>query len=601
MRYRLTRLLQSSDFPPPLPNALRVYLENGQTRSFRYDDSTTVKDILNSIFSKLQLRAKQYFALAIEYSLGARSSRISLLRPETKIVTISGCQILTICDVCSDFAFIPKDIEALWLEDPRALDYYYQQCTADVVRGRYAFEMRYEACVRLAALHMQQVTIESNLLKENNTVSLTRLVSEYGLNSFLPSILLENVKRREIRKHVRYYLKKDSVKLSESLTKQGSRCDGQQSFLSLRVTDPSVSLRVRYLDLLSHLPSFGGRGFSVTFKESQIDMIMQIDPRIGLLVRHPGKTGRPTISIDYDLIDRLVVRRDSEISSLISIRLKSNPDQGLEFLVDKDDIDDLVGYICGYQLIHCNRQLACDFDETPPSQIQPPTNPPPYSAVHKVIPCGWNYSSDITSSDQSLDLTSEPPPYELANSFAESLDEKRTASHSPKSEKSRSPVSSRRNSDVTKKLLKATDSLLTKNCQKLQRKENGSPLAPRSARQMESVSDSSDAEDSSWSSPVRSPFIDGAIRKMMNGRNGVRARPARIHRDRAVAFSEQVPNLETLILFYQDSNGVKSKMAQVKENGATAAISQGDDRNVVAAPMASIEEEMTISQITAAS
>ncbi|PIO69142.1 PDZ/DHR/GLGF domain protein [Teladorsagia circumcincta] len=489
---------------------------------------------------------------------GARSSRISLLRPETKIVTIIRMPNSDHLRCVFRFAFIPKDIEALWLEDPRALDYYYQQCTADVVRGRYAFEMRYEACVRLAALHMQQVTIESNLLKENNTVSLTRLESEYGLNSFLPLILLENVKRREIRKHVRYYLKKDSAKLSESLAKQGTRCDGQQSLLSLRVTDASVSLRVRYLDLLSHLPSFGGRGFSVTFKESQIDMIMQIDPRIGLLVRHPGKTGRPTISIDYDLIDRLVVRRDSEISSLISIRLKSSPDQGLEFLVDKDDIDDLVGYICGYQLIHCNRQLACDFDETPPSQIQPPTDPPPYSAVHKVIPCGWNYSSDITSSDQSLDLTSEPPPYELANSFAESLDEKRTASHSP-----------------------------------------------RSARQMESVSDSSDAEDSSWSSPVRSPFIDGAIRKMMNGpSDGLVYEPGRRESIETLISSvhaQQVPNLETLILFYQDSNGVKSKMPPIKENGASAAISQGDDRNVVAAPMASIEEEMTISQITAAS
>ncbi|PIO73388.1 PDZ/DHR/GLGF domain protein [Teladorsagia circumcincta] len=405
-------------------------------------------DIMNSIFSKLQLRAKQYFALAIEYSLGARSSRISLLRPETKIVTIIRMPNSDHLRCVFRFAFLPKDLEALWLEDPRALDYYYQQCTADVVRGRYAFEMRYEACVRLAALHMQQVTIESNLLKENNTVSLTRLESEYGLNSFLPSILLENVKRREIRKHVRYYLKKDSAKLSESLAKQCTRCDGQQSLLSLRVTDASVSLR-------------------------------------------------------------------------------------------------------------------------------------------------------------SLDLTSEPPPYELANSFAESLDEKRTASHSPRSEKSKSPISSRRNSDVTKKLLKATDSLLIKNSQKLQRKENGSPLASRSARQMESVSDSSDAEDSSWSSPVRSPFIDGAIRKMMNGPpDGLVYEPGRRESIETLISSvhaQQVPNLETLILFYQDSNGVKSKMPPIKENGASAAISQGDDRNVVAAPMASIEEEMTISQITAAS
>lgn len=33
----------SSDFPPSIPFVLRVFLENGQTRSFKYDDTTTVK------------------------------------------------------------------------------------------------------------------------------------------------------------------------------------------------------------------------------------------------------------------------------------------------------------------------------------------------------------------------------------------------------------------------------------------------------------------------------------------------------------------------------------------------------------------------------
>ncbi|WKY01746.1 hypothetical protein Q1695_015615 [Nippostrongylus brasiliensis] len=604
----------SSEFPPPLPNALRVFLENGQTRSFRYDETTTVMDIMNSIFSKLQIRAKSHFALAIEYSLGARSSRISLLRPETKIIAVIRMPNSDHLRCVFRFAFIPKEIEGLWLEDPRALDYFYQQCTADVVRGRYAFELRYEACIRLAALHMQQVAVESNLLKENGTVSLTRLECEYGLNAFLPTILLENVKRREIRKHIRYYLKRDSAKLSESLIRQGGRGDNQLSFFSLRASDASVSLRVRYLDLLSHLPSFGGRGFSVTFKESQIDMIMQIDPKGGLLVRHPGKGGRPTISIDYDLIDHLVVRRDSEIASLISIRLKSSPDQGLEFLVDKDDIDDLVGYICGYQLIQSDRHLTCDFDDSPPPQIEPPNEPPPYSAIHKVIPCGWNYSSDVTESDQSLDLTSDPPPYDLANSFAEPTEEKDRKpepNRSPKSDRSKSPPPSRRNSDVAKKLLKATDSLLTKNCQKLQRKDI-SPLLTRSARLLESVSDSSDADDSSWNSPIRSPLIDGAMRRLMNGSpDGMGYEPGRRESIETLITSvhaQQVPNLESLILLYQDANGggaVKndkngvSKVNQSKDNGSSSIISS--DRTPTVAPMASIEEEMTISQITAAS
>ncbi|KJH47985.1 PDZ/DHR/GLGF domain protein [Dictyocaulus viviparus] len=508
----------SSEFLPPLPNALRVYLENGQTRSFRYDNTTTVKDIMNSICSKLELKAKSHFALAIEYSLGARSSRISLLRPDVKIDTIVRMPNSDHLRVVFRFAFIPKKIESLWSQDPKALDYFYQQCTADVIRGRYAFEMRYEACIRLATLHMQQVAIESNLLKENNTVSLTRLEMEYGMNSFIPTILLENVKPREIRKHIRYYLKRDSAKLSETLSKLNFRGDMNQPLHSLRLTDPSVSLRIRYLDLLSNLPSFGGRGFSVTFKESQIDMIIQVDPRAGLLVRHPGKTGRPTISIDFGLIDRLVVRRDSEIASLISFRMTNSPDQGLEFLVDKDDIDDLVGYICGYQLIQCNRQLICDFDDTPPIFVEPRTDPPPYSAVHKVVPCEWNYAGDIPTIDRSLDLTVGPPSYELANSFAEEQEDVETDSESKIDRSLKTPSPSRSNTDAVKKsLLHATDSLLIKKSQDLQKKEVMSPLVSRSVRLMESISDSSDVDDTSLSSPFRSTLLNGDTMILLNG------------------------------------------------------------------------------------
>ncbi|EPB74530.1 hypothetical protein ANCCEY_06387 [Ancylostoma ceylanicum] len=294
------------------------------------------------------------------------------------------------------------------------------------------------------------------------------------MNSFLPSILLENVKRREIRKHIRYYLKRDSVKLSESLVRQTSTYgSGQQSLLLMRVNDTSVSLRVRYLDLLAHLPTFGGRGFSVTFKESQIDMIMQIDPRAGLLVRHPGKTGRPTISIDYDLIDHLV----------------------------------------------------------------------------------------------SLDLTADPPPYELANSFAEPHDERKEENAANIREST--PPSERRNSEVSKKLLRATDSLLIRNSQKLQKKEMISPIVARSVRILESVSDSSDADDSSWNSPVRSPLLDGEARKLINGspdhlmfhtgrRESIETLISSVH-------AQQVPNLESLILLYQESNGVNP--GKVDKNG----------------------------------
>ncbi|KAJ1358028.1 hypothetical protein KIN20_016330 [Parelaphostrongylus tenuis] len=460
---------------------------------------------------------------------------------------------------------------------------------------------------------MQQVAVESNLLKENGTVSLTRLECEYGMESFLPMILLENVKIREIRKHIRYFLKRDSAKLSESLAKQAARGDSNQPLFSLRVTDAPVSLRVRYLELLSHLPSFCGRGFSVTFKESQIDMIIQVDPRTGLLVRHPGKTNRPTISIDFDLIDRLVVRRDSDITSLISFRMASSPEQGLEFLVDKDDIDDLVSYICGYQLVQSNRQLICDFDDTPPTTIKSTTDPPPYSAVHKVIPCEWNYTGRISTFNRSLDLTIDPPPYELSNSFASAHSKDKTDTESETRPRSPSPLQPNSNA-VRKSILHATDSMLIKNSQKLQRKEVVSPLIPRLAHRMESISDSSDFDESSLNSPLRSPVLDDEMALLLdrsqenigydsNRRESIETLISSVH-------AQHVPNLESLILFYQDTNGVSStkndqgettKVADTNEceNVANEILSPMSKTTV--APMASIEEEMSISQITAAS
>ncbi|VDM74082.1 unnamed protein product [Strongylus vulgaris] len=209
---------------------------------------------------------------------------------------------------------------------------------------------------------------------------------------------------------------------------------------------------------------------------------------------------------------------------------------------------------------------------------------------------------------QSLDLTSEPPPYELANSFAELHDGNKEDNRTKLPE--RTPPSSRRNSDASKKLLRATDSLLIKNSQKLQRKEMISPIVARSVRMLDSVSDSSDADDSSWSSPVRTPLsLDSETKKLLNGSsdemlfNG--GRRESIETLISSVHAQQVPNLESLILLYHDSNGVNP--TKIDKNGVaplTPSKIADDDLTPIekpAAPMASIEEEMTISQITAAS
>lgn len=69
---------------------------------------------------------------------------------------------------------MPANMQEFFTDDPDAFRYLYEQCVNDVVAGRYASEMRYEACVRLAALHMRQVAVETGALATDGYTSLSR-------------------------------------------------------------------------------------------------------------------------------------------------------------------------------------------------------------------------------------------------------------------------------------------------------------------------------------------------------------------------------------------------------------------------------------------
>uniref|UniRef100_A0A1I7USL6 FERM and PDZ domain-containing protein 4 n=1 Tax=Caenorhabditis tropicalis TaxID=1561998 RepID=A0A1I7USL6_9PELO len=554
----------NSDFPPLLPNVLRVYLENGQTRSFKYDNTTTVKNILESILEKLQITAKSHFSLAVEYSLGARTSRISLLRPDCKIKSIVDLPNSEHLRCVFRLSFAPSDAFVLLLSDPKALEYYYQQCVNDVVRGRFAMEMRYEACIRLAALHVQQVAYDCNILKENNKVSVNRVEREYGLGTFLPAIVLENVKRRDVRKHIRFYLKRDSSRLVDCLGKP-SISNGYppelEACTSQFANEPSMMVRLRYIHIVSHLPSFGGRSFCVTFKESQIDMLMQVEPRTGLLVRHPGKSGQPSISIGFDLIGKLVVCKETEVASMISIRLASNPHQGLEFLVDKDDLDDLAHV---YYRVTYEKDLECEIDDSPPKARELPDKAPPYSAIHTVIKSDWNYSENSTQIENGFDPTDGPPSYEIANSFVQIAFENGEEEKDEQKEMAKF--------DHQKKLLRATDSLLIKNSRDLHAKEI----------QKSENEESSDTEDSSFSSPLRSPNMDHLCDSIDLLVTGPPARRASIE---TLLQNNQNPNtnLESLILQFptipdedeDPKEGMQTSTTTVVANGKTRCYRNG--------------------------
>ena len=72
-----------------MPNVLKVFLENGQTKSFKYDSSTTVQDVIDSLQAKLGLKNTIYFALVVEHIKSLRRNKLTILDPKDQLSVVS--------------------------------------------------------------------------------------------------------------------------------------------------------------------------------------------------------------------------------------------------------------------------------------------------------------------------------------------------------------------------------------------------------------------------------------------------------------------------------------------------------------------------------
>uniref|UniRef100_A0A8C5BYX6 FERM domain-containing protein n=1 Tax=Gadus morhua TaxID=8049 RepID=A0A8C5BYX6_GADMO len=103
-----------------LPNVLKVYLENGQTKAFKFDNTTTVKDIVLTLKDKLSLRAIEYFALVLEqqYSI----TKLLLLQEDELIQKVGHTH--THGQTHMNTHMDPSD---LLQDDPSAFEYLFHQ------------------------------------------------------------------------------------------------------------------------------------------------------------------------------------------------------------------------------------------------------------------------------------------------------------------------------------------------------------------------------------------------------------------------------------------------------------------------------------------
>ncbi|XP_059729989.1 FERM and PDZ domain-containing protein 1 [Haemorhous mexicanus] len=310
-----------------MPNVLKVYLENGQTKAFRFERSTTVKDIVLTLQEKLSIRSIAHFALVLEeqYNL----AKIHLLHEEELIAQVvqkrDSHDYRCLFRVC----FVPRDPLDLLQEDPVAFEYLYLQSCSDVLQERFAVEMKCSVALRLAALHIQE---RISACAQPQKVSLKYIERDWGIENFISPTLLRNMRGKDIKKAINYHLKRNQVLLDPR----------QKHTLS------AAQVRLSYLQILGELKMYSGMIFNATMmlqdRESYVALLVGAKHGVSQIVN--SKLNIATSLAEFPSISRVELSEDSERVSTVKIYLQDL--KVLTLLLESNSAKDLVCLIAGY-------------------------------------------------------------------------------------------------------------------------------------------------------------------------------------------------------------------------------------------------------------
>ncbi|XP_032942360.1 FERM and PDZ domain-containing protein 1 isoform X2 [Catharus ustulatus] len=310
-----------------MPNVLKVYLENGQTKAFRFERSTTVKDIVLTLQEKLSIRSIAHFALVLEeqYNL----AKIHLLHEEELIAQVvqkrDSHDYRCLFRVC----FVPKDPLDLLQADPVAFEYLYLQSCSDVLQERFAVEMKCSVALRLAALHIQE---RIYACAQPQKVSLKYIERDWGIENFISPTLLRNMRGKDIKKAISYHLKRNQVLL-----------DPRQKH-----TLTAAQVRLSYLQILGELKMYSGKIFNATMmlqdRESYVALLVGAKHGVSQIIN--SKLNIVSSLAEFPSISRVELSEESERVSTVKIYLQDL--KVLTLLLESNSAKDLVCLIAGY-------------------------------------------------------------------------------------------------------------------------------------------------------------------------------------------------------------------------------------------------------------
>lgn len=350
---------------PPMANVLKVFLENGQTKSFKYDAWTSVQDVVTALEAKLCLTATEHFSLVVEHIKSLKRNKLTLLDGTDTLARIASRPGAHKLRCLYRVSFVPTSAAALAQADLSALDYLYTQCCNDVIQERFAPELQYDTALRLAALHVYQHALANNMPSGKLTVK--TIEREFGLERFVPASLLEKMKRKEVRKLIAHFLK-----LHASMAGPGKQLTALQA-------------KLHYLDIVSQLPSYGAKCFSAGPKADVLERVILVSPKFGISEMSGSRTAIPVPIATLDSMKLIEVTSDDELNRTVTIRLQN--DLLIKVSLEERDANELVLVLKGYYKLLTGQTLSVEKEETEPIEDLAP----PYLSQHKVLPEKWSY------------------------------------------------------------------------------------------------------------------------------------------------------------------------------------------------------------------
>ncbi|XP_076319546.1 uncharacterized protein LOC143230239 isoform X2 [Tachypleus tridentatus] len=378
---------------PCMPNVLKVFLENDQTKSFKYDSTTTVQNVLDSLHEKLSIQCPEHFGLVVEHIKSLRKNKLTLLDPKDTLAKIAARPGAHHLRCLFRVTFVPKDAYDLLQKDPVGFEYLYVQCCNDVVQERLAPDLKYDVALRLAALQIHQQAMSSGL---QGKLTIKTVEKECGLERFVPLSLLETMKRKELRKLLNHFMKQN-----QSLT-----APGQKQLTALQA-------KLHYLKMISELPSYGAKCFASNFKDASLETALLISPKYGISqINSPRNTSQPVVLAQIEEVSSLVMKKEDEMSYNVEIRLK-NPDiRALNFNLEDRDTEELALILRGYHHLLADRDLPVYWDAGKPWKTETAHL---YHGRHTVQPAPWSYLPSAKNGDETktktVDLAVPPPSY----------------------------------------------------------------------------------------------------------------------------------------------------------------------------------------------